>query len=62
MQKRLLCDIPIKSYTILNITMYDIIQNNFTQTWALKDYNLCVGPTSMDEPIKKQMINKYLFP
>ncbi len=25
----LLCDIPIKSYKMLNIAMYDIIQNNF---------------------------------
>ena len=29
-QKWLLCDISIKSYEMLNIAMYDIIQNNFT--------------------------------
>ncbi len=31
MQKLLLCDIPIKSYKMLNIAMYDTIQNNFTE-------------------------------
>ena len=42
MQKLLLCDIPIKSCKMLNIAMYDVIQNNFTEIWAVKDYNLCV--------------------
>ena len=27
---------------MLNIAMYDIIQNNFTEIWALKVCNLCV--------------------
>ncbi len=40
-KKWLLCDIPIKSYKMLNIPMY-IIQNNFTEIWAVKDCNLCV--------------------
>ncbi len=42
MQKWLLCDIPIKTYEMLDITMYDVIQNNFTEIWAVKDSNLCV--------------------
>ncbi len=42
MQKWLLCDIPIKSYKMLNITMYNIIQNNFTEKWAVKDFFVCV--------------------
>ncbi len=29
-----------KRYEILNIAMYDIIQNNFTEIWAVKDCNL----------------------
>ncbi len=33
-------DIPIKSYKMLNITI--IIQNYFTEIWAVKDYNICV--------------------
>ena len=37
MQKLLLSDIPIKSYKMLNFVMYDIIPNNFTEIWALKD-------------------------
>ncbi len=40
MQKWLLCDIPIKSYKILNIAMYNIMQHNFTEIWAVKD--LCL--------------------
>ena len=40
MQKLLLCDIPIKSYEMLSIAIYDIIQNNFTEVWAVKDCNL----------------------
>ena len=27
---------------MLNITMYDIIKNNFTEIWPVKDCNLCV--------------------
>ncbi len=42
MQKLLLCDIPIKSYEMLSIAIYDIIQNNFTEVWAVKDSDLCV--------------------
>ena len=42
MQKWLLYDFSIKSYSMLNIAMYDIIQNNFTEIWAVKDCNFCV--------------------
>ena len=35
--KKLLCDIPTKSYEMLNIAMYNIIQNNFTEIWAVVD-------------------------
>ena len=38
----LLCDIPIKIYDVLNITKYDVIQNNFTEIWTVKDCNMCV--------------------
>ena len=38
----LLCDIPIRSYEMMNITKYDVIQNNFTEICAVKGYNLCV--------------------
>ncbi len=41
MEKLLLCYIPIKSYEMLNLKMDDIIQNNFTEICAVKDYNLC---------------------
>ena len=47
MQKLLLCDIPVK--IMLNIAKYDIIQNNFTEIWALKDFNLCVLPWAKQE-------------
>ena len=43
MQKQLLvCDIPIKSYEMLNIGIYDVVQNNFTEIRAVKDFHLCV--------------------
>ncbi len=42
MQKWLLYDIPIQSYEMLNIVMYDIIWNNYMEIWALKDCNLCI--------------------
>ena len=42
MQKLLFCNIPSKSYEMLNIPMHDIIQNNFTEIWAVKECNLCV--------------------
>ena len=38
----LLCDIPIKSYVMLNVAMYDVIQNISAEIWAVKDCNLCV--------------------
>ena len=41
MQKLLLYDIPIKSYNMLNIDMFDSVQNNFAEIWTLKDCNLC---------------------
>ncbi len=47
--KWLLCNTPIKSYEILNIAMYDIIQ--LYRDWAHKDCNLCVIL------IKKQMLH-----
>ncbi len=37
MQKWLLYDFSVKSYGMLNITKYDIIQNNLTQIWPVKD-------------------------
>ena len=37
MQKLLLYDIPIKSYNMLNIDMFDSVQNNFAEIWALKE-------------------------
>ncbi len=42
MQKWLLYDYLIKSYVMLNIAMYWIIQNNFTEILVVKDCNLCV--------------------
>ncbi len=42
MQKWLFFDIPIKSYSMLNIVMRDIIENNFIEIWAQKDCNLCI--------------------
>ncbi len=37
MQKLSICDIPIKSYDMLNTDMYGSIQNNFAEIWALAD-------------------------
>ena len=37
--KWLLCNTCIRIRS-LNITMYDIIQNNFTEIWAVIDYNV----------------------
>ena len=31
-----------QTYEMLNIAMYDVVQNNFTEIWAVKDCNLCV--------------------
>ena len=42
MQKLFRCDIPIKSCEMLNIPIYDIIQNIVTEIWVVKDCNLCV--------------------
>ncbi len=42
MQKLLLYDIPIKSYSMLVIVMHDIIENNFIEIWAQKDCNLFI--------------------
>ena len=42
MQKLLLYDIPIKSYEMLNIAMYDVIENILSEIWAVKDCNFCV--------------------
>ena len=41
-QELLLCDTRIKIYKMLYLTMYNVIQNNFTQIWAIKNCNLCV--------------------
>ena len=51
MQKWLLYDIPVKSYKMLNITMYmyDIIQNN-SQRFGLSTIAICVY---IYGPIKK---------
>ena len=46
----------MKSYEMLNITLYDIIKTNFTEIWALKDWNLmCTGP------IKTEMFHNTHF-
>ncbi len=42
MQKWLFYDIPIKSYSMLNMIMHDIIETNFIEIWAQKDCNLCI--------------------
>ncbi len=42
MQKWLFYDIHIKSYSMLNIVMHDIIENIFIEIWAQKDCNLCI--------------------
>ncbi len=42
MQKLLFYNIPIKSYSMLNIVMHDNIENNFIEIWAHKDCNLCI--------------------
>ncbi len=47
MQKLLLYHIHIKGYEMLNITMHDIIWNNYNaEIWALKDliYVYFYGP------------------
>ena len=41
MQKWLLCDVPSKSYELLNITMYGTHSNNFTEIW---DVNILIYP------------------
>ncbi len=43
MQKGLFYDIPIKSYSMLNIIMHDIIENNFIEILAQKDCHLCIN-------------------
>ena len=35
-QNWLFYDIPIKSYSMLNFVMQDIIENNFIEIWAQK--------------------------
>ncbi len=39
MQKLLFYDISIKIYEMLNTALYNIIQNHFTERWAVKDCN-----------------------
>ncbi len=59
MQQWLLSDFPIKSYGMLNIIVYDIIQNNFTEIWAVKRlYFMC---TSMGQSRRKWSIISLFF-
>ena len=46
---------------MLNIAMYDIVQNNFTETLAMKDCNYCTLQWANQEEKRKEHLVSSTF-